>query len=155
LDDMFHKNLRELPPFGDTLGMDWVESVEDKVRVRLCPSDRVRLSKSVDAYHPGAILATLDNACGWCIRQHPRYTDGTSMATLNLRVDLLERAPMTGPLLVTARCDSYDGEVAHVRGEARYEDSQHMVATVQATFMLGTPNLPREAVETASQEPSR
>ena len=151
---MFHKNLRELPPFGDTLGMDWVESVEDQVRVRLRPSDRVSLSSTTGVYHPGAILATLDNACGWCIRQHPRYTDGTSMATLNLRVDLLERAPMTGPLLMTARCESYDGEVAHVRGEARYEETQTMVATVQATFMLGTPNQPRDALMSSSAESS-
>ena len=51
---------------------------------------------------------------------------------------------MAEPLLVTARCESYADDVAHVRGEAFFPSSGKKVAVVQATFMLGTPNTPRE-----------
>ena len=141
---MFQGNLRELPPFGETLGMDWIETDSSEVCLRLGVSDQVKLTAESDLFHPGAILATLDNACGWCIRQHASYVDGTSMATLNLRVDWLARASMTESLLVTARCESYADDVAHVRGEAFFSSSGKKVAVVQATFMLGTPNTPRE-----------
>ena len=141
---MFQGNLRELPPFGETLGMDWIETDTSEVCLRLCASDQVKLTAKSELFHPGAILATLDNACGWSIRQHASYVDGTSMATLNLRVDWLARASMAEPLLVTARCESYADDVAHVRGEAFFPSSRKKVAVVQATFMLGTPNTPRE-----------
>ena len=141
---MFQGNLRELPPFGETLGMDWIETDSSEVCLRLGASDQVKLTADSDLFHPGAILATLDNACGWSIRQHANYVDGTSMATLNLRVDWLARGSMTEPLLVTARCESYADDVAHVRGEAFFPSSGKKVAVVQATFMLGTPNTPRD-----------
>ena len=149
---MFQGNLRELPPFGETLGMDWIETDSSEVCLRLGASDQVKLTAKSDFFHPGAILATLDNACGWSIRQHASYVDGTSMATLNLRVDWLAPASMTEPLLVTARCESYADDVAHVRGEAFFPSSGQKVAVVQATFMLGTPNTPRER---ASNEQGR
>ena len=141
---MFQGNSRELPPFGETLGMDWIETDSSEVCLRLGVSDQVKLTAESDLFHPGAILATLDNACGWCIRQHASYVDGTSMATLNLRVDWLARASMTESLLVTARCESYADDVAHVRGEAFFPSSGKKVAVAQATFMLGTPNTPRD-----------
>ena len=140
---MFQGNLRELPPFGETLGMDWIETDSSEVCLRLGASYQVKLTAESDLFHPGAILATLDNACGWSIRQHASYVDGTSMATLNLRVDWLARASMSEPLLVTARCESYADDVAHVRGEAFFPSNGKKVAVVQATFMLGTPNTPR------------
>ena len=68
------------------------------------------------------------------------------MATLNLRVDWLSRASMAEPLLVTAHCESYADDVAHVRGEAFFSSTGKKVAVVQATFMLGTPNTPRDGV---------
>ena len=124
--------------------MDWIETDTSEVCLRLGASDQVKLTAESDLFHPGAILATLDNACGRSIRQHASYVDGTSMATLNLRVDWLARASMAEPQFVTARCESYADDVAHVRGEAFFPSSRKKVAVVQATFLLGTPNTPRE-----------
>ena len=57
------------------------------------------------------------------------------MATLNLRVDWLARASMTESLLVTARCESYADDVAHVRGEAfslEWEESRGRSSDIYA-----------------------
>ena len=141
---MFLGNLRDLPPFGETLGMDWIRNDSSEVCLSLGASDQVKLTMESDLFHPGAIPATLDNACGWSIRQRANHIEGTLMATLNLRVDWLARASMTESLLVTARFESYADDVAHVRGEAFFPSSGNKVAVVQATFMLGTPNTPRD-----------
>lgn len=41
---MFQGNLRELPPFGETLGMDWIETDSSDVCLRLGVSDQVKLT---------------------------------------------------------------------------------------------------------------
>ena len=43
---MFQGNLRELPPFGETLGMDWIETDSSEVCLRLGVSDQVKLTAS-------------------------------------------------------------------------------------------------------------
>jgi acyl-coenzyme A thioesterase PaaI-like protein len=52
--------------------------------------------------HGGAITATLDNACGWCIGAHPEYENRTSMATQDLRVDFIRPAVPELDIMVVA-----------------------------------------------------
>ncbi|MDE0758141.1 MAG: hypothetical protein OSB45_08270 [Pseudomonadales bacterium] len=55
--------------------------------------------------HGGAITAALDNACGWCIGIHPQHANGTSMATLDLRVDFIRGAVPELDIMVMAECN--------------------------------------------------
>jgi len=140
---MFLKSLKELPPFGEALGMILEEQDQGAgVAVLLPGHGRVSSSDQGGVFHSGAILATIDNTAGWCIRDHEDYIEGTSMATLDLRVDFLTSAALSETLRVRAICDGFDGSLAFVRATAEVVASGVLVATGQATFMLGTPNNP-------------
>ena len=96
-------------------------------------------------FHTGVILATIDNTAGWCIRDHPDYAEGTSMATLDLRVDFVNPASLSETLRVRAVCEGFDGDIAFVRATAEITTTKVLIATGQATFMLGTPSTPNPA----------
>ena len=98
-----------------------------------------------EVFHTGVILATLDNTAGWCIRDHPDYVEGTSMATLDLRVDFVTPASLRETLRVRAVCEGFDGDIAFVRATAETLNTKVLIATGQATFMLGTPSGPNLA----------
>ena len=96
--------------------------------------------ESYQVFHTGAILAIIDNTAGWCIRDHRDYVEGTSMATLDLRVDFLRAASLTQTLRVRAECEAINDNVAFVRATAEDAETGLVVATGLATFMLGTPS---------------
>ena len=145
---LFLKSLKELPPFGQALGMVLDEADTGPGVAVLLPGAE-RLSGDGDAedevFHTGVILATIDNTAGWCIRDHPGYAEGTSMATLDLRVDFVTPASLRETLRVRAVCEGFDGDVAFVRATAETLNTKVLIATGQATFMLGTPSGPNPA----------
>ena len=92
----------------------------------------------------GAITAILDNACGWAVRNHPDWDSESSMATLDLRIDYMEPAIPHLDVLVRSECFKLTHNIAFVKGVAYQKDVNDPIATSMATFMLGTPNAPRE-----------
>ncbi len=140
---MFLKSLKELPPFGQALGMVLDDAdTEPGVAVLLPGSEHLSGDADHGVFHTGVILATIDNTAGWCIRDHPDYVEGTSMATLDLRVDFVNSASLRETLRVRAVCEGFDGDIAFVRAIAETTNPQVLIATGQATFMLGTPSSP-------------
>ena len=80
---LFLKSLKELPPFGQALGMVLDEAdTGPGVAVLLPGAERLSGDAEDEVFHTGVILATIDNTAGWCIRDHPGYAEGTSMAHL-------------------------------------------------------------------------
>ena len=137
---LFLKSLKELPPFGQALGMVLDEAdTGPGVAVLLPGAERLSGDAEEAVFHSGVILATIDNTAGWCIRDHPDYLEGTSMATLDLRVDFVTSASLDETLRVRAVCEGFDGDVAFVRATAETLNTKVLIATGQATFMLGTP----------------
>ena len=143
---LFLKSLKELPPFGQALGMVLDEAdTGPGVAVLLPGAERLSGDAEDEVFHTGVILATIDNTAGWCIRDHPGYAEGTSMATLDLRVDFVTPASLRETLRVRAVCEGFDGDVAFVRATAETLNTKVLIATGQATFMLGTPSGPNPA----------
>lgn len=62
------------------------------------------------------------------------------MATLDLRVDFLHAVSVSQTLRVRAICEAIDDNVAFVRATAEELENGLIIATGQATFMLGTPS---------------
>ncbi|MAU90894.1 MAG: PaaI family thioesterase [Gammaproteobacteria bacterium TMED182] len=138
---MFSTALKELPPFGEAVGMVLEENDPGPgISVLLPGHPRLANDESDQFFHTGAILAIIDNTAGWCIRDHPDYVEGTSMATLDLRVDFLRRISLTQTLRVRAECEAINDNVAFVRATAEDAESGLVVAAGLATFMLGTPS---------------
>lgn len=88
--------------------------------------------------HPGCLTVLADTACGLAV--------GASMnpiepfATLDLRMDYLRPARAGLGLICVAHCHRLSRSVAFVRGELFQPGVDDAVATVNATFMLGTAN---------------
>jgi acyl-coenzyme A thioesterase PaaI-like protein len=143
---LFLKSLKELPPFGQALGMvlDEADS-EPGVAVLLPGAEHLSGHADDGVFHTGVILATIDNTAGWCIRDHRDYAEGTSMATLDLRVDFVNPASLSETLRVRAVCEGFDGDIAFVRATAETTTTKVLIATGQATFMLGTSSTPNPA----------
>jgi acyl-coenzyme A thioesterase PaaI-like protein len=143
---LFLKSLKELPPFGQALGMVLEEADTGPGVAVLLPGAEHLSGDAEDAvFHTSVILATIDNTAGWCIRDHPDYAEGTSMATLDLRVDFVTPARLSETLRVRAVCEGFDGDIAFVRATAQTLKTKVLIATGQATFMLGTPDMPNLA----------
>jgi acyl-coenzyme A thioesterase PaaI-like protein len=66
------------------------------------------------------------------------------MATLDLRIDYMEPAIPHLDVLVRSECFKLTRNIAFVKGVAYQKDVNDPIATSMATFMLGTPNTPRE-----------
>ena len=138
---MFSKALKELPPFGEAVGMSLDgNDLGPGISVLLPGHPRLAVDEMDQNFHTGAILAIIDNTAGWCIRDHPDYAEGTSMATLDLRVDFLHAVSVSQTLRVRAICEAIDDNVAFVRATAEELENGLIIATGQATFMLGTPS---------------
>ena len=117
---LFLKSLKELPPFGQALGMVLEEADTGPGVAVLLPGAEHLSGDAEDAvFHTSVILATIDNTAGWCIRDHPDYAEGTSMATLDLRVDFVTPARLSETLRVRAVCEGFDGDIAFVRATAQ------------------------------------
>jgi len=135
---VFDGEIRQLPPFAVVLGMEYVREEGSKLWVRLRISEHILQDTQASCVHGGAITATLDNACGWCIRTHSQYENGTSMATLDLRVDFIRPAVPELDIMVMAECYAIQQNMAYVKAVA-YQTSMHdPVAKSLATFMLDT-----------------
>jgi acyl-coenzyme A thioesterase PaaI-like protein len=144
---MFLKSLKELPPFGMAVGMRLDETDSGPGIVVLLDGDpNIGSQDFGGSFHNGVILATIDNAAGWCIRDHADYREGIAMATLDLRVDFLSYAALSETLRIRACCEGIDRDLAFVRASAEIVSTGQLVALGQATFMMGTSPGPHASV---------
>lgn len=136
--------LSMMPPHGQAIGIEFLRQEGQKIIVRVPYADHLVGDPDTGVIHGGVITATLDNASGWAIRCHRDFAEGLSMATLDIRIDYMRPAEPHVELLVEAECVKMTRNVAFVRAVAHQGDTSDPVATSVASFMMGTPNAPRE-----------
>lgn len=131
---------RENVPHNLALGVEIVEAARGMVvsRVRWAPH-LVGNPESL-ALHGGVVTSLLDAAGGAAVFLW--FAEIPSIATLDLRVDHLRPTPARADLHARAECHRVGRNVAFVRGTAWCEDERSPVATMAATYMLGTRGRP-------------
>jgi uncharacterized protein (TIGR00369 family) len=139
--DSIQEKMTELPPHAQALGMQLVEAGQRRCKVRVPYALHLVGDPDTGILHGGVITATLDNASGWAVRCHEDWTDGVSMATLDIRIDYMKPATPKQDLIVEAECYQMGRSVAFVRAWAHQGDKDKPVATSIGAFMLGTPNV--------------
>lgn len=132
-----------MPPHARAIGMEFMGAQGREVTVRVPYADHLIGDPDTGVIHGGVMTATLDNASGWAVRCHEDWSDGLSMATLDLRIDYMRPAKPGEDLIVHAECYKLTRNVAFVRGIAHQGDRSDPVAASTAAFMMGTPSTPR------------
>jgi uncharacterized protein (TIGR00369 family) len=133
----------ELPPHGAAIGMQMMGREGHRCVIKIAYADHLIGDPDTGIIHGGVITALLDNACGWAVRCHDSWKHGQSMATLDLRIDYMRPAEPLIDLYAEAECFKMTRNIAFVRAFAHQGDKDDPVATSTASFMLGTPNGPR------------
>lgn len=85
--------------------------------------------------HGGVITTLLDTLSGIVVMT--AVPEGTSLATLDLRIDYLRPATPGQPIRGTAECYKLTPNIAFVRGVAYHTDRDDPIARCTGTFMLG------------------
>ena len=86
--------------------------------------------------HGGAITTFLDTLCGLVVMSS--VSEGTPLATLDLRIDYLRPAVPEREILGSAECYRVTDNIAFVRGLAYQETFRNPVANCTGTFMLSS-----------------
>lgn len=133
-----------VPAYGEAIGMQVHEVHDHTLTVKVPYAEHLVGDPDTGVIHGGVITAVLDNASGWAIRVSEGWEDGMGMATLDLRIDYMKPATPHEDLLVHAECFKRTKTIAFVRAVAYHTDTSDPVATSIATFMMGTPNEPRQ-----------
>lgn len=137
-------DLQTVPPHGQAIGIEMLGTKGRKCTLKVPYGEHLVGDPDTGIIHGGVITATLDNASGWAIRYHEAWEEGTSMATLDIRIDYMKPATPGQDLFVESECFKVTRNIAFVRAFAWQEDIADPVATSVASFMLGTPNEARQ-----------
>jgi uncharacterized protein (TIGR00369 family) len=86
--------------------------------------------------HGGVITSFLDTLCGLVVMSW--VSEGTPIATLDLRIDYLRPALPKHDIVGSAECYKVTDSVAFVRGIAYQETFRNPVANCTGTFMLSS-----------------
>jgi len=133
-------------PHATALGMEILERVGNLCRVRLPYAVQLVGDPDTGVIHGGAITAMLDQAAGVIARPEEQPADAIGgLATLSLRIDYMAAATPGRDILAQARCVKRTRNVAFVQAVAYHDDPADPIASCTATFMLGTPNTPRDS----------
>ena len=132
-------------PHAAAIGMSLVSRAEGICVVRVPYAEHLVGDPDTGVIHGGVITALLDNASGMAVRSEGGVPgEERSMATLDLRIDYMRPAQPREDLIAEAECYRMTSNVAFVRAIAYHTDRNDPIASSVATFMLGTPNKPRE-----------
>lgn len=138
------ESMRQFSPHGTAIGIEFQANDGQALLVRVPYAEHLIGDPDTGVIHGGVITAALDNASGWSVRLAKDWQEGMSMATLDLRIDYMKPATPKQDLYIKASCFKQTRSVAFVRAVAFHTSEDDPVATSAATFMLGTPNTPRE-----------
>lgn len=123
-------------PLFHSLGMRPLAVKKDGVSVSCLPDDSFRAGKNDQYLHSGVLTIILDSVFG--IAVFARLQDLRPIATINLKMEYIK--PLTANALIkcTANCYAVRGNIGHVRGEISDAQSNQILATATAAFMIGT-----------------
>jgi uncharacterized protein (TIGR00369 family) len=127
---------REFVPHNKALGLMVLDVEGLKLTLALPWNDRLIGDPESGVLHGGAVTTLLDACCGASV--YVRLQDPQPIATLDLRVDFLGRAPTRREVRATAECHHVTSSVAFVRGVAFVDDPTKPFAIATATFALST-----------------
>ena len=114
-----------------------ISSGERHVVLELPFQEKHSTAKPDGALHPGALAAALDSACGFVVLLSLEQPQ--AIATVNLRIDHIHRAPAGEDVRVEARCYQQAGEFAYVNAVVRSLDGDKMLCNALGIFKMGSP----------------
>jgi uncharacterized protein (TIGR00369 family) len=140
--EMMNAAFRDFVPHNKALQLSMVSATWEPPQVTLkLPWDARLVGNPVtQVLHGGAITTLLDACCGASVYVKLRHP--MPIATLDLRVDFLGRAPAHSDVFAKAMCHRVTRSVAFVRGWAWVDDEATPFATATATFALSTQGRP-------------
>lgn len=131
---------RENVPHNLALGVRVVAASRGAVVSKVPWAPHLVGNPESEALHGGVVTSLLDAAGGAAVFLW--FREIPSIATLDLRVDHLRPTPAREDLFARAECYRVTRNVAFVRGTAWCVSEQSPVATMTATYMLGTRGRP-------------
>ena len=126
----------ETIPHCRELGLKVVELEPGAGTIRLDYQERLVGNVEFGFVHGGVITTVLDTVAG--LATLSTVKKGTSIATLDLRIDYLKPATPEMPIFGFAECYKTTRHVAFARGYAHHGDAADLIANCAATFMLGS-----------------
>ncbi len=126
----------EAIPHCRELGLQVVEFEPGAGTIRLDYQERLVGNVEFGFVHGGVITTVLDTVAG--LATLSAVKKGTSIATLDLRIDYLKPATPEMPIFGFAECYKTTRHVAFARGYAHHGDAADLIANCAATFMLGS-----------------
>lgn len=135
--ELMNSAMRDFVPHNKALGLSLVAAsfTPAVVTAKLPWNPQLVGNPETQVMHGGAITTLLDACCGTSV--FLRLKEPGSIATLDLRVDFLGRAPAHRDVFARAECYHHTSSVAFVRAVAYVEDPEQPFATAAATFALG------------------
>ncbi|MBE2261081.1 MAG: PaaI family thioesterase [Rhodobacteraceae bacterium] len=97
------------------------------------------------ARHVGAIAALVDTTFGYAI--HRRLSERRGFATLDLRIEHLQRLTAGQDILCVGDCHKLTATIAFVRGSVYHDDPDAAIATAVGICMFTGGVAPMEAEE--------
>ena len=136
--EMMNAALRDFVPHNAALGITLVGATYTPatVTVKMPWNPQLVGNPETQVMHGGAITTVLDAAAGASVFLKLRQP--APIATLDLRVDFLGRAPAHKDAFARAECYHHTSSVAFVRAVAYVENPEEPFATASATFALST-----------------
>jgi uncharacterized protein (TIGR00369 family) len=136
--EMMNAALRDFVPHNRALGITMIEAsfTPAIVTTRMPWKAELVGNPETQVVHGGVIFTLLDATCGAAV--FLRLREPSAIATLDLRVDFLGRAPAHKDIFARAECYHDSSSVAFVRAVAWVDDPQKPFASAAATFALAT-----------------
>lgn len=140
--EMMNAALRDFVPHNAALGITMVAASFEPamVTVKMPWNPQLVGNPETQVMHGGAITTVLDATAGASV--FLKLKQPSTIATLDLRVDFLGRAPAHKDVFARAECYHHTSSVAFVRAVAYVEKPDQPFATATATFALSTRGRP-------------
>lgn len=136
--EMMNAALRDFVPHNKALGITMIEASfrPSIVTTRMPWRPELVGNPETQVLHGGVIFTLLDATAGAAVFM--RLAAPNAIATLDLRVDFLGRAPAHQDIFARAECYHDTSSVAFVRAVAYVDDANKPFASAAATFALAT-----------------
>lgn len=134
--EMMNTAMREFVPHNKALGITLISAsfTPATVTAQMPWSPKLVGNPETQVVHGGAVTTLLDACAGASV--FLRLRAPSAIATLDLRVDFLGRAPAHKDIFARAECYHHSASVAFVRAVAYVDDPEQPFATAAATFAL-------------------
>ncbi len=144
---LFQQAIAEFVPHNAALGLSFhdITTEPPTVTLKLPFSDKLVGNPLTGVLHGGAVTTLLDATCGAAV--YVKLQAPLPIATLDLRIDFLNKPPAGRDVFARAECYRLTRSVAFVRATA-FVEGEEPFASASATFALSTQGgVPAEEVK--------